>query len=345
MSARTPKFISFRTGKYFLQSYTENLPRFPSPLWISAADATTIGVRIRPGEKGIENPYGNMFNACQTDSPARVEGLFYRGKPRWALSGREFRKDVLTAAGPNIWLTDSQIEALGLALNADAAKSETTFQVKDMSLKCYPLCSIANYERCVKALNMDHVCAVDGLPYATSRERTPLVRAVLERKYTSGIWVPTSAMSLFKASAKHNEEPVHVELYAEGGGDEYFLYNIEQLEDPAGVLRHMGLKRADEQISAKSGLALPQEIAAQLREAAGKQVGWSRYWMSEQGAFQRKPVGAERPRCTPAKGKNADWTFWVNATQLGESLLKSVVSKHMAAAQAKMVGQGGQAMP
>ena len=285
--------ISVRTGIPYIETFAATLRthNFPSNYWLTAHCAKLLGISLTT-DCGLKTHCGTLYNASQTTDPSKAALHAGRIQPVWAVTAMHIQTSacILTQTGQNAWLTNHEIEALGLFTKPNAKamniQKETVDFLDDKPIKCFALESICESEKVEKVLSARHTLASKSAHNVSRSNALLLYRMMLTKGYTDALWIANDFLEKKDLEIKLNESAVKIVSKFHPPLD---LYNIDQFVDKARCMFFIR-QRYELQISGLFGKVLPLDISDYLMKIVMQNPSYSRYWLTSRQAKSLKVV-------------------------------------------------------
>eukprot|EP00760_Papus_ankaliazontas_P034781 PhM_4_TR747/c0_g1_i1/m.43304 len=304
--------VSAFSGNSYPAAIAEKLAAlgFSSNLWLTERQMAQFGVTLKDSEKakGFKSSTSDghefmLYNADQTSDAAKVASMKGRGIVTNALTKQRIRgqgernlNERLNADkfSKNEWLSDRDVDSLGLSLKKDAKPTEVSYEFQDVvaapdgttttetrtvTQNFYNVDQLVDVAVLERARKVYPISAATGRKY-NGRVATTLLRHALEKNLTSPHWTTLSGAQSLGIFIKDGQEPISVSVTDNKIVD---FYNASQTSDPAKVAA-AAYKALFSPRSAMSGSIYPEPTQGQLSSAAVKRKYRSVYWLTERQA-------------------------------------------------------------
>lgn len=281
---------------------------FSSEAWLTEKQMELVGVTLKPEQNGkgfaattAEGKSFMLYNASQTSDATKVEAAKDRKLiATYALTGERFFGDIQSALNSNMskystneWLTQTQVEGLGLALKPGAVPVTITLQLREtaedgetatertMTKSYFNIGELVDATAISTIRKLFPISVSTGKRYSNSMA-VPLLRAALENKFTSPFWTTLNGAQALGLVVKDPSAGVDVPV---SNSKVVTLFNACQT-DNANKLATAAYRAQFAPRSAISGAPYPEPANTELAQAALKQRFRSVYWLTQkQAAF------------------------------------------------------------
>jgi len=291
--------ISAATGNRFppeAAAALDSLP-FTSPLWLTAGQASRFGVTIKAEEVGkgfvSKMPTGaevTFYNAEQTSDASRVVSLKGHGRPVHALSQEPLPEDARKAIAlaptkfdSNEWISEMDIEGLGLTLTEGSQPVAVTFYFKEEEKKIvkqyYNIAQIKEIAM-VQGFQQVYPISVSSGRRFDLRIAHALLRAGHENKFTSPFWLTLSGVQRLGLVVADPTAGTDISLAQD---TIVTFFNAEQTDNPIKVATAAYSAKSQPR-SSMSGRPFPEVVSSVLRNASHTNKFSSVYWITPKQA-------------------------------------------------------------
>ena len=199
-------------------------------------------------------------------------------KNSFAISGRPLRSIKGFNEFSTTWLTKKQVSHLNLTLKPDAKPVQCALRNDETPFDCYRMEDVMEKKELSRVLQKPQISISSGNPYKPTTLYY-LLRASMERKYSSNLWGTREFIEKHGCALKSNEEPVKLEI----GDKNVSLYNMDQCADKEKITAVFE-QREKAPKSVRTGGEFSGEAREALELAAESSPKFSSFWLTRKQA-------------------------------------------------------------